>query len=48
MNREKALTPAEVVAAVHGWNTRKAIFSQRQIGIAVETLRTKGWLEAAA
>ena len=48
MSRERASTPAEVVKAVHGWNTRKGIFSERQIGIAIETLRSKGWLETAA
>ena len=47
MTRERASSPQAVVAAVHGWNTRKGIFSERQIGIAMDTLRAKGWLEAA-
>lgn len=45
--REKALSLDEVVAKVHAWNTRKTRFSPRQIGIAFETLRSKGWLAAA-
>ena len=48
MTRDQASTPAEVTKAVHDWNARKGIFSDRQIGIAIETLRTKGWLEAMA
>lgn len=45
--REKALSLDEIVAKVHGWNSRKTRFSPRQIGIAFETLRSKGWLAAA-
>ncbi len=48
MTREQASAPAEVVKAVHGWNTRKGIFSERQIGIAMDTLHSKGWLRATA
>jgi O-acetyl-ADP-ribose deacetylase (regulator of RNase III) len=47
VSREKALNLDEVVAKVHGWNSRKTRFSPRQIGIAFETLRSKGWLAAA-
>lgn len=46
-SREMATSAEEVVAKVHSWNDRKKHFSPRQIGIAFETLRTKGWLAAA-
>lgn len=45
--REGATSPAEAVSKVYAWNRRKKQFSPRQIGIAFETLRTKGWLSAA-
>jgi hypothetical protein len=32
---------------VYSWNERKKRFSRRQIGIAFETLRAKGWLATA-
>jgi hypothetical protein len=35
------------VSKVYAWNERKKRFSPRQIGIAFETLRAKGWLQAA-
>lgn len=46
-NREHARSAEDAVAKVYAWNERKKRFSPRQIGIAFETLRAKGWLEAA-
>lgn len=46
-SREHAANAEDAVAKVHAWNDRKQRFSPRQIGIAYETLRAKGWLAAA-
>ena len=46
-SRENASSADEAVAKVYAWNDRKKQFSPRQIGIAFDTLRTKGWLAAA-
>jgi O-acetyl-ADP-ribose deacetylase (regulator of RNase III) len=42
--REYAVDIEDATVKVHAWNDRKRRFSPRQIGIAYETLRTKGWL----
>jgi O-acetyl-ADP-ribose deacetylase (regulator of RNase III) len=34
-----------VVQQVHSWNERKRQFTPRQIGIALNTLQSKGWLQ---
>jgi O-acetyl-ADP-ribose deacetylase (regulator of RNase III) len=47
VKREGASTPDEAAAKVYEWNDRKKRFSLRQIEIAFETLRAKGWLDAA-
>lgn len=47
-HREQANSTEEAVAKVHSWNDRKRRFSPRQIGIAFETLRAKGWLSSEA
>lgn len=44
---ENATSAEDAVAKVYAWNDRKKRFSPRQIGIAFETLRAKGWLAAA-
>jgi len=44
--REGARSIDDVSARVYAWNDRKKRFSPRQIGIAYETLRAKGWLAA--
>lgn len=44
--RENAATLDVVATEVHAWNDRKKRFSRRQIAIAFETLRAKGWLAA--
>lgn len=46
-SRENATGAEDAVAKVYAWNDRKKRFSPRQIGIAFETLRAKGWLAAA-
>lgn len=45
--REDAGNAETATAKVYAWNERKQRFSPRQIGIAFETLRAKGWLTAA-
>jgi O-acetyl-ADP-ribose deacetylase (regulator of RNase III) len=45
--REHAADAEDVAAKVYAWNERKKRFSRRQIGIAFEALRAKGWLAAA-
>jgi O-acetyl-ADP-ribose deacetylase (regulator of RNase III) len=42
--REAAQTPDDVISRVYEWNERKKRFSRRQIGIALDRLRTTGWL----
>ena len=43
--QEDATSPEVAVAKVHAWGDRKKRFSPRQIGIALDTLRAKGWLD---
>jgi O-acetyl-ADP-ribose deacetylase (regulator of RNase III) len=45
--REHANSVEEVITKTYAWNDRKTRFSPRQIGIAYDTLRAKGWLAAA-
>jgi O-acetyl-ADP-ribose deacetylase (regulator of RNase III) len=45
--REHATSAEDAAVKVYAWNDRKKRFSLRQIGIAFETLRMKGWLRAA-
>ena len=42
--RENAASPEDATAKVYAWNERKRRFSPRQIGIAFQTLQSKGWL----
>ncbi|QND68666.1 macro domain-containing protein [Mesorhizobium loti] len=46
VRNEKAGSAEDATAKVHTWSERKKHFSRRQIGIAFETLRAKGWLAA--
>ncbi|MCB1501877.1 MAG: macro domain-containing protein [Bauldia sp.] len=46
-SHEDARSAEDAVSKVYAWNERKRRFSPRQIGIAFETLRAKGWLKAA-
>lgn len=45
--REGADTPAKALTRIHNWNERKQVFTERQVGIAFDTLRSKGWLASA-
>jgi len=45
--RGGARTAEDTVAQTYAWNDRKRRFSPRQIGLAMEVLRSKGWLAAA-
>ena len=45
VTRMGANTLPEVVSRTHSWNDRKRQFNERQIGIAVDVLRNKGWIE---
>lgn len=47
VRHDNAASAEDAVAKVHEWNERKKRFSPRQIGIAFDTLRAKGWLAAA-
>ena len=46
VTREGADSVAEVVDKAYDWNNRKKAFSRRQIELACEVLREKGWLTA--
>lgn len=45
--REGADTVEQALAGVRGWNDRKKVFTERQVAIAFDTLKSKGWLAAA-
>jgi O-acetyl-ADP-ribose deacetylase (regulator of RNase III) len=45
--QEQATNIEDTIAKVYAWGDRKKRFSPRQIRIAFETLRTKGWVAAA-
>lgn len=45
--REGADTPEKALARIHDWNERKRTFTGRQVAIAFDTLKSKGWLVAA-
>lgn len=45
--REGADTPEKALARIYDWNERKRTFTGRQVAIAFETLKSKGWLAAA-
>ena len=46
--RERAASLDEVVKIVYSWAERKNRFSRRQIELAFNVLRSKGWLEGAS
>jgi O-acetyl-ADP-ribose deacetylase (regulator of RNase III) len=46
VTREGASTPEQAVAQTYAWGDRKKRFSPRQIAVAFEVLRSKGWLTA--
>jgi O-acetyl-ADP-ribose deacetylase (regulator of RNase III) len=45
--REGATTHEQAIKRVRSWNDRKKAFTPRQVGIALDTLKAKGWLVAA-
>lgn len=46
VKNEGAKSAAEATKRVHEWNDHKKHFSPRQIGIAYNALRDKGWIQA--
>jgi hypothetical protein len=42
--RDDTMSEAEVVAALYAWAERKKQFSPRQIALALDVLKKKGWL----
>jgi len=47
-NGEPVSSVADVITRTYGWNIRKKLFTPRQIGIAVDVLKNKGWIEPTA
>jgi O-acetyl-ADP-ribose deacetylase (regulator of RNase III) len=45
VKRQKARTLDEVIRHTYAWNPHKSQFSRRQIGIAVQVLMDKGWID---
>jgi O-acetyl-ADP-ribose deacetylase (regulator of RNase III) len=48
ITREGVTTHEEARQRVYGWGERKKRFTARQIGLAMDVLRLKGWTNAAA
>ncbi len=48
MTRQGAASLDEVIERTYAWNERKRQFTPRQIGIAVDCLRRKGWVNRNA
>ena len=46
--RDGATNHDDAVRLTHAWNDRKKQFSSRQIGLAVDVLRSKSWLPSVA
>lgn len=45
--REQVSSPDDIVQAVHAWSPRKRhLFNERQIRLAIEHLRSSGWIRA--
>lgn len=44
-NDESATAEGDVIARVHAWNERKKQFTSRHIGIALNVLANKGWID---
>lgn len=47
VTEQGANSPEEALTHIHNWNERKRTFTQRQVAIAFNTLKAKGWLTAA-
>lgn len=48
MTREGVREGNDVIGAVHSWNVRKQMFTERQIRLTVERLVAEGWVAAGA
>ena len=46
MKHEQADAVEEVVSRIHAWHERKLQFTRRQIGLAVDVLSQKGWVNS--
>lgn len=46
VNENSSAADDEIITLTHAWNQRKKMFSERQIHIAIKTLRDKGWINA--
>lgn len=46
-HEEGASTHEEALARIHNWNDRKKVFTKRQVAIAFDSLKVKGWLATA-
>lgn len=44
VNENSSATDDEIITLTYAWNQRKEMFSERQIRIALKTLRNKGWI----
>lgn len=47
VSEEGATGLDQTIARIHGWNARKRMFSPRQITLAYDHLKARGWLNAA-
>ena len=47
-NDQSVISLNDVITRTYAWNTRKKQFTPRQIGIAVDVLASKGWIEPIA
>ena len=46
VKQEHVTDPDQIVVRVHGWNERKKQFSDRQLRLALDVLKSKGWVDA--
>ncbi len=46
--RERPRNESDIIALTHAWNERKRGFSEHQIQLALEVLRSKGWIGNAS
>ena len=46
VNENSSATDDEIITLTYAWNQRKKMFTERQIHIALKTLRDKGWINA--
>jgi hypothetical protein len=46
--KERPGNESHIIALTHAWNERKRRFSEQQIQLALEVLRSKGWISNAS